>query len=79
VTRRGLRGVKLVISDAHEGLKAAIQRVVGATWQRCRVLHGGGDNRLLLLTSLFSHSSGFIECSFVRCCGAKVVMLGLVH
>jgi putative transposase len=35
--RRGLAGVKLVISDAHEGLKAAIQRVVGATWQRCRV------------------------------------------
>jgi putative transposase len=26
-----------VISDAHEGLKAAIRRVVGATWQRCRV------------------------------------------
>ena len=25
------------ISDAHEGLKAAIQRVLGATWQRCRV------------------------------------------
>jgi putative transposase len=35
--RRGLRGVKLVISDAHEGLKAAIRRVLGATWQRCRV------------------------------------------
>jgi transposase-like protein len=37
LVRRGLRGVKLVISDAHEGLKAAIQRVIGATWQRCRV------------------------------------------
>src|SRR5215212_1671933 len=35
--RRGLRGVKLVVSDAHEGLKAAIRRVMGATWQRCRV------------------------------------------
>src|SRR3954454_22836717 len=35
--RRGLKGVKLVISDAHEGLKAAIRRVLGATWQRCRV------------------------------------------
>ena len=35
--RRGLRGVKLVISDAHEGLKGAIRRVMGATWQRCRV------------------------------------------
>ncbi len=30
-------GVKLVISDAHEGLKAAIRRVMGASWQRCRV------------------------------------------
>jgi hypothetical protein len=29
--------VKLAISDAHKGLKAAITRVVGATWQRCRV------------------------------------------
>src|SRR3954454_22441572 len=37
LVRRGLRGVKLVISDAHEGLKAAIRRVLGATWQRCRV------------------------------------------
>ncbi len=35
--RRGLRGVKLVISDAHEGLKAAISKVLKATWQRCRV------------------------------------------
>ena len=37
LVRRGLRGVKLVISDAHEGLKAAIRRVTGASWQRCRV------------------------------------------
>ncbi len=35
--RRGLRGVKLVISDAHEGLKAAAAKVLKATWQRCRV------------------------------------------
>src|SRR6202008_2617165 len=35
LTRRGLHGVKLVISDAHEGLKAAIRRVFGAGW------HGG--------------------------------------
>ena len=34
---RGLAGVKLVISDAHTGLKAAICRVFEATWQRCRV------------------------------------------
>jgi transposase-like protein len=37
LTRRGLRGVKLVISDAHEGLKAAVSKVLCATWQRCRV------------------------------------------
>jgi transposase-like protein len=29
--------VKLVVSDAHEGLKAAIAKVLNATWQRCRV------------------------------------------
>jgi len=35
---RGLAGVRLVISDAHAGLKAAIRRVFqGAAWQRCRV------------------------------------------
>jgi transposase-like protein len=37
LTRRGLRGVKLVVSDAHEGLKASAAKVLGATWQRCRV------------------------------------------
>jgi transposase-like protein len=35
---RGLSGVRLVISDAHEGLKGAIAAVLhGASWQRCRV------------------------------------------
>jgi transposase-like protein len=34
---RGLSGVQLVISDAHEGLKSAIAAVLpGASWQRCR-------------------------------------------
>ena len=37
LTRRGLRGVKLVVSDAHVGLKAAISKVLKATWQRWRV------------------------------------------
>ena len=37
LTRRGLRGVKLVISDARLGLKAAVAKVLKATWQRCRV------------------------------------------
>jgi transposase-like protein len=38
LVQRGLQGVQLVISDAHEGLKTAIAKVLtGATWQRCRV------------------------------------------
>ena len=37
LARRGLHGVKLVISDAHEGLKAAVAKVLHASWQRCRV------------------------------------------
>ena len=37
LVRRGLNGVKLVISDAHDGLRLAITRVLGVTWQRCRV------------------------------------------
>jgi len=36
--RRGLKGVELVTSDAHAGLKEAISKVlIGASWQRCRV------------------------------------------
>ena len=38
LVERGLRGVRLVISDAHEGLNQAITTVLaGTTWQRCRV------------------------------------------
>jgi transposase-like protein len=37
LVKRGLRGVRLVVSDAHEGLKHAIAKVLGAAWQRCRV------------------------------------------
>jgi putative transposase len=54
LARCGLRGIKLVISDAHEGLKAAISRVLNATWQRCRVhfmrnllAHAGRNGRKL--------------------------------
>jgi len=56
LTRRGLRGVKLVISDAHEGLKAAVAKVLTATWQRCRVhfirnalAHAGKGQRQMVL------------------------------
>lgn len=55
LTRRGLRGVKLVISDAHAGLKAAASRVLGAAAQRCRVhfmrnvlAHAGKGHRRLV-------------------------------
>ena len=34
---RGLQGVRLCISDAHEGLKQAIAKVLGCPWQRCTV------------------------------------------
>lgn len=34
---RGLNGVKLVISDAHAGLKAAVRKILKAEWQRCKV------------------------------------------
>ena len=37
LARRGLRGVKLVVSDAHEGIKASVAKVLCATWQRCWV------------------------------------------
>ena len=55
LARRGLRGVKLVISDSHEGLKAAVRRVLHASWQRCRVhfmrnvlAHAGKGHRRLV-------------------------------
>jgi len=35
--KRGLVGVQLAISDAHAGLKAAIAKVLGCSWQRCTV------------------------------------------
>ena len=55
LARRGLRGVKLVISDAHGGLRAAVTKVLRATWQRCRVhfmrtatAHAGKSQRRLV-------------------------------
>lgn len=67
LTRRGLRGVKLVISDAHEGLKAAVARVLKASWQRCRVhfirnalAHPGKGQRqmvLALINTVFAQES----------------------
>ena len=59
LTRRGLRGVKLVISDSHEGLKSAAAKVLGATWQRCKVhflrnalAHAGKGQRQMVLAAI---------------------------
>ena len=68
LTRRGLRGVKLVISDAHEGLKAAASKVLSATWQRCRVhflrnalAHAGKGQRQMVLAAI---NTAFAQESF---------------
>jgi hypothetical protein len=45
LVRRGLRGVKLAISDAHEGLKAAVAKVLHATWQVPSPIAGPFQNR----------------------------------
>ena len=58
LTHRGLRGVKLVVSGAHKGLKAAASRVLGATWRHCRVhfprnamAHAGKSQRRVVSAS----------------------------
>jgi putative transposase len=63
--RRGLRGVKLVISDAHEGLKASVGKILHSTWQRCRVhfmrnalAHAGRNGRRVV--------SAFIATAFAQ-------------
>jgi len=65
LTRRGLRGVKLVISDGHEGIKAAVAKVLNASWQRCRVhfmrnalAHAGKSGRRVV--------SAFIATAFAQ-------------
>lgn len=63
--RRGLRGVKLVISDAHEGIKVAVSKLMNASWQRCRVhfmrnalAHAGKSGRRVV--------SAFIATAFAQ-------------
>ena len=65
LARRGLRGVKLVISDAHEGIKAAVSKILTASWQRCRVhfmrnvlAHAGRSGRRVV--------SAFIATAFAQ-------------
>jgi putative transposase len=57
--RRGLSGVRLAITDQHEGLKAAIARVLASRWQRCTVhftrdvvMHCRRDQRGLVAAAL---------------------------
>ena len=78
LARRGLRGVKLVISDAHEGIKAAVSKVMSATWQRCRVhfmrnvmAHAGKSGRRVV--------SAFIATAFAQddAASAKVQWRGV--
>jgi putative transposase len=63
--QRGLAGVKLVVSDAHLGLKAAVAKVLHASWQRCRVhfmrnvlAHAGKQGRRVV--------SAFIATAFAQ-------------
>ncbi len=65
LTRRGLHGVKLVISDSHEGIKAAVSKVLSTTWQRCRIhfmrnvlAHAGKQGRRVI--------SAFIATAFAQ-------------
>ncbi|MGY4429545.1 transposase-like protein [Bradyrhizobium sp. F1.13.1] len=65
LARRGLRGVKLVVSDAHEGIKATVAKVFNASWQRCRVhfmrnalAHAGKSGRRVV--------SAFIATAFAQ-------------
>jgi putative transposase len=65
LTRRGLRGVKQVISDAHEGIKASVSEVLSSTWQGCRVhlmrnalAHAGKSGRRVV--------SAFIATAFAQ-------------
>ncbi|MET4445161.1 transposase-like protein [Bradyrhizobium sp. GM2.2] len=65
LARRGLRGVKLVVSDAHEGIKPTVAKVLDASWQRCRVhfmrnalAHAGKSGRRVV--------SAFIATAFAQ-------------
>jgi putative transposase len=59
LNQRGLRGVKLAISDGHEGIKAATSKVLKAIWQRCRahftrnaLAHAGKTRRRMVSAAI---------------------------
>ena len=63
--QRGLKGVKLIVSDAREGIKAAVSKMFSASWQRCRVhfmrnvlAHAGRQGRSIV--------SAFIGLAFAQ-------------
>ena len=72
LARRRLRGVKLVVSDAHDGLKAAVARVLNASWQRCRVhfmrnvlAHAGKQGRRVVsafIGTAFAQNDAALRC-----------------
>ncbi|WP_018261820.1 IS256 family transposase, partial [Methylobacterium sp. WSM2598] len=68
LARRGLRGVRLVISDAHEGIKASVAKVMNATWQRCRVhfmrtvlAHAGRSGRRVVSAFIATAFAGTVR------------------
>ena len=65
LARRSLNSAKLIVSDSHEGSKAAVSKVLTATWQRCRVhfmrnalAHAGKSGRRVV--------SAFIATAFAQ-------------
>jgi transposase-like protein len=73
LARRGLRGVKLVVSDAHEGIKAAVSRIFTATWQRCRVhfmrnalAHAGRSGKRVVSAACPERSRRVIATAFAQ-------------
>lgn len=58
LARRGLRAVELVISDAHEGIEAAVSKVLTATWQRCRGIGPSRTRRTRSNASTAKSSAG---------------------
>jgi putative transposase len=73
LARRGLRGVKLVVSDAHEGIKASVAKVLTASWQRCRVhfmrnalAHAGKSGRRVVsafIATAFAQDDAAMACT----------------
>ena len=94
LARRGLRGVKLLISDDHKGLKAAATRILGATWQRCRVhfarnllAHAGRQGRRVVsafVATAFAQEDadwthpGKVEAPYTVCIASASNLTGLV-